>query len=206
MTLRSVDGHLKFWKKMEELVEFVKHYRAHLSKLGATSLLVSSNIVRVCAASIRSLTASADGLWLCTTGEDKVWVGLYFILSEDDSNFGSNKAAKFYDVVNFDMVNMLKLAFSPTASCWIHKKGSPHPKVPMILAFGFFAHLTHKAQSTHTHKAHTHTHTHTHLAHAQIAIADDDSPNISIFNAMRDSPEPLLVVKIHGCVSDCDEV
>lgn len=26
----SVDGHLKFWKKMEDGIEFVKHFRSHL--------------------------------------------------------------------------------------------------------------------------------------------------------------------------------
>lgn len=29
----SVDGHIKFWKKMEEGIEFVKHFRSHLSML-----------------------------------------------------------------------------------------------------------------------------------------------------------------------------
>ena len=28
----SQDGHVKFWKKQEEGVEFVKHFRAHLSE------------------------------------------------------------------------------------------------------------------------------------------------------------------------------
>lgn len=28
----SVDGHVKFWKKMEEGIEFVKHFRSHLRK------------------------------------------------------------------------------------------------------------------------------------------------------------------------------
>lgn len=28
----SYDGHIKFWKKMEEGIEFVKHFRSHLSK------------------------------------------------------------------------------------------------------------------------------------------------------------------------------
>lgn len=28
----SVDGHVKFWKKMEEGVDFVKHFRSHLRK------------------------------------------------------------------------------------------------------------------------------------------------------------------------------
>ena len=26
----SQDGHLKFWKKQEDGIEFVKHFRAHL--------------------------------------------------------------------------------------------------------------------------------------------------------------------------------
>lgn len=29
----SIDGHVKFWKKMEEGIEFVKHFRSHLCKL-----------------------------------------------------------------------------------------------------------------------------------------------------------------------------
>lgn len=28
----SIDGHLKFWKKMEDGIEFVKHFRSHLCK------------------------------------------------------------------------------------------------------------------------------------------------------------------------------
>lgn len=28
----SIDGHVKFWKKMEEGIEFVKHFRSHLCK------------------------------------------------------------------------------------------------------------------------------------------------------------------------------
>jgi peptidylprolyl isomerase domain and WD repeat-containing protein 1 len=116
----SVDGHLKFWKKMPELVEFVKHYRAHLT-------------------GINSLSCSADGLWLCTTGDDR--------------------AAKFYDVVNFDMVNMVKLAYLPKASCWIHRNAAPHPRV---------------------------------------AIADDDTGNICVYNAMNGSDEPIQTVKCHS--------
>lgn len=29
----SVDGHLKFWKKTDDGIEFVKHFRSHLCKL-----------------------------------------------------------------------------------------------------------------------------------------------------------------------------
>ena len=28
----SNDGHVKFWKKMAETIEFVKHYQAHLGR------------------------------------------------------------------------------------------------------------------------------------------------------------------------------
>lgn len=34
----SVDGHLKFWKKTGTGIEFVKHYRAHLSNIVGISL------------------------------------------------------------------------------------------------------------------------------------------------------------------------
>jgi peptidylprolyl isomerase domain and WD repeat-containing protein 1 len=34
----SIDGHVKFWKKMAEDVEFVKHYQAHLGALCSLEL------------------------------------------------------------------------------------------------------------------------------------------------------------------------
>lgn len=48
----SQDGHVKFWKKMPEGLEFVKHYHAHLG-------------------AVQGLAVSADGLRLATTGADK---------------------------------------------------------------------------------------------------------------------------------------
>ncbi|KAF8645189.1 hypothetical protein AX16_008016 [Volvariella volvacea WC 439] len=80
----SVDGHLKLWKKQEEGIEFVKHYRAHLGP-------------------IIGVSASADGQLFATISED------------------SN--VKVFDVVNFDMINMIKLNFKPHACCWVHKRG-----------------------------------------------------------------------------------
>ncbi|OAX42832.1 hypothetical protein K503DRAFT_709757 [Rhizopogon vinicolor AM-OR11-026] len=80
----SIDGHLKFWKKQEEGIEFVKHFRAHMSP-------------------ITGVSASADGQ-------------LFASISEDGS-------AKVFDVVNFDMINMIKLGFTPHACCWVHKRG-----------------------------------------------------------------------------------
>ncbi|KAL5632597.1 hypothetical protein ACGC1H_005520 [Rhizoctonia solani] len=80
----SVDGHLKFWKKQDQGIEFVKHYRAHLSPIVAA-------------------TASTDGTVVASLAED-----------------GS---VKIFDVINFDMINMLKLDYTPKAACWVHRRG-----------------------------------------------------------------------------------
>ena len=47
----SIDGHLKLWKKKETGIEFVKHYRAHLTP-------------------ITSVSASADGQLFASASED----------------------------------------------------------------------------------------------------------------------------------------
>ena len=47
----SIDGFLKFWKKQDQGIEFVKHYRAHLSPVVAVS-------------------ASADGQLYASVAED----------------------------------------------------------------------------------------------------------------------------------------
>jgi peptidylprolyl isomerase domain and WD repeat-containing protein 1 len=47
----SVDGHLKLWKKQEQGIEFVKHYRAHMSPIVGVS-------------------ASADGQLFASIAED----------------------------------------------------------------------------------------------------------------------------------------
>lgn len=48
----SVNGHVKFWKKQEVGIEFVKHYRAHLGVITAIS-------------------TSTDGAMFATTGNDR---------------------------------------------------------------------------------------------------------------------------------------
>ncbi|XP_075167285.1 peptidylprolyl isomerase domain and WD repeat-containing protein 1 [Haematobia irritans] len=80
----SIDGHIKFWKKMEEGIEFVKHFRSHLMP-------------------IHSLTTNAGGTLLCSASADK--------------------CAKIFDVINFDMINIIKLGYIPGTSCWIHSPG-----------------------------------------------------------------------------------
>ncbi|PIK48409.1 putative peptidylprolyl isomerase domain and WD repeat-containing protein 1-like [Apostichopus japonicus] len=80
----SCDGHVKFWKKEEGGIEFVKHFRAHLGK-------------------IEDMSTSTDGSLMCTVAEDK--------------------AAKIFDVVNFDMINMMKLGYHPGRCEWIYRAG-----------------------------------------------------------------------------------
>lgn len=82
----SIDGHLKFWKKTEEGIIFVKHFRAHLGN-------------------IQAISVNSSGTLLCTISNDKSF--------------------KVFDVVNFDMINMNKLNFSPGYCEWIHGAGDP---------------------------------------------------------------------------------
>ena len=75
----SRDGQLKFWKKMQTGIEFIKHFRAHLAPFAGVA-------------------ASADGGLLATTAHDR---GL-----------------KVFDVLSFDMINWLKLDFTPGVCEW----------------------------------------------------------------------------------------
>lgn len=76
----SVDGHVKFWKKMPTNIEFVKHFQAHLGAIHAFQL-------------------SPDELRLVTTSADKM--------------------IKFFEVLSFDMANMISTSFTPGSACWL---------------------------------------------------------------------------------------
>lgn len=81
----SVDGHVKFWKKNESGIEFVKHYRAHLGDIAYAD-------------------CSADGLRYATcAGDQKI---------------------KIFDVINFDMINMISLSYFPSIIKWTYSGGS----------------------------------------------------------------------------------
>ncbi|XP_063830865.1 peptidylprolyl isomerase domain and WD repeat-containing protein 1 [Ostrinia nubilalis] len=82
----SQDGHLKFWKKQEEGIEFVKHFRCHLAP--------------VC-----HMSANSTGTLLCTASPEKT--------------------LKVFDVVNFDMINMITIDFEPYCTEWVHSAGDP---------------------------------------------------------------------------------
>ncbi|KAK0090875.1 hypothetical protein PV325_000041 [Microctonus aethiopoides] len=80
----SCDGHVKFWKKQEDLIEFVKHFRAHLM-------------------AIKGLAASPDGIYAATISLDKTM--------------------KVFDVINFDMINMMKFDYIPSCIEWVYSPG-----------------------------------------------------------------------------------
>lgn len=81
----SVDGHVKFWKKREIYIEFVKHFRAHIGGLLHTAV-------------------SADGVRYATTALDR--------------------KVKIFDVINFDMINMISLDVEASLIEWIYTSGS----------------------------------------------------------------------------------
>ncbi|XP_024539754.1 peptidyl-prolyl cis-trans isomerase CYP71 isoform X2 [Selaginella moellendorffii] len=58
---------------------------------------------------IEGLAVSADGLLCCTISNDR--------------------SAKIYDVVNYDMISMLRLSFVPGAAEWVVKQGSTDSKL-----------------------------------------------------------------------------
>ncbi|XP_015916004.1 peptidylprolyl isomerase domain and WD repeat-containing protein 1 [Parasteatoda tepidariorum] len=80
----SVDGHMKFWKKNEDGIVFVKHFRAHLGN-------------------IQCISVNSSGSLLCSISNDK--------------------SLKVFDVVNFDMINMIKLNYVPGYCEWVHSAG-----------------------------------------------------------------------------------
>ncbi|KAK4704076.1 peptidylprolyl isomerase domain and WD repeat-containing protein 1, partial [Phenoliferia sp. Uapishka_3] len=89
----SLDGHLKFWKKQEVGIEFVKHYRTHLGP-------------------ILALGTSDDGRSLACLGADTGGTA---------AGGGEVKgSAKIFDVENFDMINIIKLPYLPRVCCWVH--------------------------------------------------------------------------------------
>ncbi|RKP27729.1 hypothetical protein SYNPS1DRAFT_12240 [Syncephalis pseudoplumigaleata] len=89
----SIDGHLKFWKKMDEGIEFVKHYRAHLGEITGTSV-------------------SADGTLFASTAVDKA-VKVFDVI-----NFG-----KYCCDRCCHMINIINIDYVPGSICWIHRRG-----------------------------------------------------------------------------------
>ena len=99
----SVDGHLKFWKKLARttgqtasgtkptaaatgIIEFVQHFKAH-------------------AGTIPGLAVSADGALAASCSV-------------------VDKSIKVFDVQSFDMINMVRLETEPATMAWVSPRGS----------------------------------------------------------------------------------
>lgn len=80
----SCDGHIKFWKKVELGIEFVKHFRSHLGP-------------------VTCIAANAEGSLFCSASSDK--------------------SLKIFDVLNFDMINMMRFDYCPGNTEWVHGPG-----------------------------------------------------------------------------------
>jgi len=89
----SIDGHVKFWKKQDGGIEFVKDYRAHLGDITAVD-------------------ASPDGLRFATCALDQ--------------------KVKVFDVINFDMINMIDLGYTPSHLKWVYSGGSIIMKLAVV--------------------------------------------------------------------------
>ena len=46
----------------------------------------------------------------------------------------NDKMAKIFDVVNFDMINIIKLGYVPECACWVHRSGDALPKLAVAEA------------------------------------------------------------------------
>lgn len=116
-----MDGHLKLWKKQDKGIEFVKHYRAHVSPIVGVS-------------------ASADGQLFASISDDghaKVFDVINFGPSQSLTSFRASEPLMHY-WTRVDMINMIKLGYIPSACCWVHRRGQAQGLlavcVPLLLS------------------------------------------------------------------------
>ena len=60
---------------------------------------------------INAIAANPTGIYLCTASADK--------------------SLKIFDIVNFDMINMIKLDYVPQCAEWIHSAGDAISSIAM---------------------------------------------------------------------------
>jgi peptidylprolyl isomerase domain and WD repeat-containing protein 1 len=83
----SSDGHVKFWKKMPDNIEFVKHFQAHLGPIH--SLLVSPDDLKLVTTSLDKMIKffeiqSFDMSHMISTG---IYINIYTYIYEDISMY-----------------------------------------------------------------------------------------------------------------------
>ena len=87
----SIDGYIKFWKKCEINIKFVKEYKSHKNR-------------------INDISISNNNQYLCSIGSDKLM--------------------NIYNIITFDLINIIKLEYIPILCEWIYNNNDP---IPMII-------------------------------------------------------------------------
>ena len=135
----SQDGHLKFWKKQEDGIEFVKHFRAHLGQLIKILEITFPRVswFSLCLGKIVDVAVSADGMLLCTTANDKS-LKVFDVINFGELSFvcyivcSKNVQAHTWSAVSLvlaDMINMFRLKFVPSCCVWLYAGGAATPAV-----------------------------------------------------------------------------
>lgn len=101
----SIDGVIKFWKKVAVGIEAVKEFKAH-------------------AGEIKSVTVSQDGRSLATAGADKT-IKLFDVVNFGKLLRGSTRPG--ISLIMPDLLAIIQLEAVPKAICYVHKRGASLP-------------------------------------------------------------------------------
>jgi peptidylprolyl isomerase domain and WD repeat-containing protein 1 len=107
----SIEGVVKFWKKISGGIEFVKEFRAHNGEIHSTSV-------------------SADGRSYASAGSDKT-IKIFDVIT-----FGKgmrNLSSRTMLREKTDLLAMIQLDEVPACICWVHTRGASIP----LLAVSF---------------------------------------------------------------------
>jgi peptidylprolyl isomerase domain and WD repeat-containing protein 1 len=64
------------------------------------------------------------------------------------ASVGEDRTVKFFDVINFDMVEMAKLSFAPSAACWLYADGRSTPLLGLADSHSPALHLLNADKAT----------------------------------------------------------
>ncbi|KAH0534192.1 hypothetical protein FGG08_007218 [Glutinoglossum americanum] len=103
----SIDGVVKFWKKVAVGIEFVKEFRAHIGD-------------------IKSVSVSSDGRSFASAGADNS-VKIFDVITFGVSGLPPKPSKDKADHGILDLLSMIALETTPKAICWVHKRGASLP-------------------------------------------------------------------------------
>lgn len=134
-------GDIKPQYQFQVGVEFVKHFRAHLSPISHLAVNCTGSLLATVSADKAVKVSNFIVRWLTilncvdtekeTTELQNMYVIKEFLNSIYTAKLPTSPLLivhlflylKVFDVINFDMINILKLTYTPTTVAWIHKAG-----------------------------------------------------------------------------------